>query len=120
MPFTVEQLDDHRVAFCPADGPLLRTGRDATDVIGEARSLDASTVVVPIARLDPDFFRLRTQLAGEFVQKFVNYGVRLVILGDTSEFAAQSTALHDFIYESNQGHSVWFLASRGSRRSARP
>jgi hypothetical protein len=110
MIFTVEELQAHRIAFCPPDGPTLRTGRDATDLIGETRSLEASTVVVPMRRLDPEFFQLRTGIAGEFVQKFVNYGVRLVVLGDTNELASRSKALHDFIYESNQGRSIWFLA----------
>lgn len=91
---------------------MLRTGRDATDLIGEGRSLDASMAVIPLERLDPAFFELRTGVAGEFVQKFVNYGVTLVVLGDTSSQAGRSKALHDFIYESNQRGSVWFLASR--------
>jgi hypothetical protein len=112
MPFTIEELRGQRIAVCPADGPLLRTGRDATDLIGETRSVDATILAVPMARLDPEFFRLRTGIAGEFVQKFVNYGVHLVVLGKTSELASQSKALHDFIYESNQRDSVWFLADR--------
>lgn len=111
MSFNVEQLSGTRVALCPSDGPPLRTGRDATDLVGETRSVDASTVIVPIERLDPAFFQLRTGIAGEFVQRFVNYDVRLVILGDTSALASQSKALHDFVYESNQGRSIWFLAT---------
>jgi hypothetical protein len=112
MPFTVQELRARRIVFCPPDGPPLRTGRDATDLIGETRSLNASDLVVPMRRLDPEFFQLRTGIAGEFVQKFVNYGVRLIVLGDTNELASQSKALHDFIYESNQGRSIWFLPDR--------
>lgn len=108
----IEELHGQRIAFCAVQGPLLRTGRDATDLIGETRSAGASTVVVPLERLDPAFFELRTGVAGEFVQKFVNYGVGLVILGDTSGLAARSKALHDFIYESNRRGSVGFLANR--------
>jgi len=111
MAFTVEERQGRRIAVCPVDGPLLRSGRDATDLIGETRSVDATMLAVPIARLDPEFFQLRSRIAGEFVQKFVNYGVHLVVLGDTSELASQSKALHDFIYESNRGNSTWFLAN---------
>jgi hypothetical protein len=111
MAFTVEERQGRRIAVCPADGPLVRSGRDATDLIGETRSVNATILAVPIARLDPEFFQLRSGIAGEFVQKFVNYGVHLVVLGDTSELASQSKALHDFIYESNQGGSTWFLAN---------
>jgi hypothetical protein len=46
------------------------------------------------------------------VQKFVNYGLKVAIVGDTSELAAKSKALHDFIYESNRRGSVWFLTNQ--------
>ncbi len=73
----------------------------------------ANFVVIPTDRLTPDFFQLRTGLAGEILQKFVNYGLRLAIIGDLSRFTSNSTALRDLIYESNRGNSVWFLADLG-------
>lgn len=97
--------------FCPAEGALLRGTQDAVDVIGQARSTGAEIVVVPVVRLDPEFFQLRTGVAGEFLQKFVTYQVPIVILGDTSAFTAESNALRDFILESNQRDAIWFLAS---------
>ena len=33
---------------------------------------------------------LRTGVAGEMLQKFINYGVKLAILGDVSDYAAAS------------------------------
>jgi hypothetical protein len=42
----------------------------------------------------------------------VNYRLKLVILGDYSQFASNSAPLRDFIYESNRGNAVWFLADR--------
>lgn len=94
----------------PAEGPLLRTDRDAMDVIGETYGHDVETVVVPVQRLDPDFFRLRTGVAGEILQKFVQYRKRLVLLGDITEHVAASTALRDLVRESNRGRQTWFLA----------
>jgi Domain of unknown function (DUF4180) len=84
--------------------------RDASDILGEACGAGANLVVLPVARLDPDFFQLRTGIAGEIMKKFVNYGLRLTILGDVSAFAAASRPLHDLIYEMNHGDSIWFLA----------
>jgi hypothetical protein len=63
-------------------------------------------------RLDEDFFVLRTRVAGEFVQKFVTYGVRVAILGDISKFENESKAFHDWVYEANRGRDLWFVASR--------
>ncbi|CAN7270345.1 DUF4180 domain-containing protein [Phenylobacterium sp. LjRoot164] len=98
-----------RALLWPEDGPPLASGRDASDIIGDAFSVEAKIVVIPAARLSPDFLRLSSGLAGEVLQKFVNYGLRVVILGDVSAAAAASAPLRDFIGESNRGRQVWFL-----------
>jgi hypothetical protein len=94
------------------DGPGLRCVQEAIDLIAEARGVGASVVVVPINKLDPAFFELRTGFAGEVLQKFVNYQLRVVIFGDATERASASSALRDLIRESNRGPSVWFVATR--------
>lgn len=53
-----------------------------------------------------DFFILSTCLAGEILQKFINYGMKFAIYGDFSGYT--SKPLRDFIYESNQGRDVFF------------
>lgn len=52
------------------------------------------------------FFVLSTRLAGEILQKFVNYGVRLAIYGDFSNYA--SKPLNDFMFECNKGTDIFF------------
>lgn len=42
----------------------------------------------------------------EILQKFVNYGIRLAVYGDFSEYA--SSPLRDFMYESNKGSDFFF------------
>lgn len=98
------------VLVCAGEGTELKSVRDATDLIGDARSQSAQIVVVPISRFGDEFFDLKTRIAGEFLQKFVTYGLRIVLLGDLSELASKSVALRDFIRESNRGNSIWFLA----------
>ncbi len=99
------------VLTVPAEGPKLRTERDATDVIGEAFSQKCETVVIPVERLDEDFFRLRTGVAGGIVQKFVNYRRRLVIVGDISRWVEESDAFRDFVIEANRGNDIQFMAN---------
>jgi hypothetical protein len=106
------EIDGMRVLECSAEGPLLRSAQDAVDLIGEAKSAGANLVVLPIARLDPAFFQLRTGIAGEMVQKFVTYQVAAAIVGDTTQLEAESKSLRDFILESNQRGSIWFLANK--------
>lgn len=52
------------------------------------------------------FFILSSGLAGEILQKFVNYRFRIAIYGDYSVYT--SKPLKDFIYESNNGRDVYF------------
>lgn len=57
-----------------------------------------------------DFFILSTCMAGEILQKFINYGIRLAIYGDYTKYT--SKPLKDFIYESNQGKDFFFVATK--------
>ena len=57
--------------------------------------------------LHPDFFNLRTGLAGDILQKFSNYKVQLAIVGGFSKY--QSKSFRDFIYESNKSKLIFFV-----------
>ena len=92
---------------CAAEGTKLRSDRDAVDLIGESRGADV--ILIPAGRLDEDFFRLRTGVAGAFLQKFVTYGRRVAIVGDISRHMEESSALRDFVFEANRGDHVWFV-----------
>ncbi len=56
-----------------------------------------------------DFFYLKTKLAGEILQKFINYHMKIAIVGDFSMYTSKS--LKDFIYESNSGKDIFFLSN---------
>lgn len=60
--------------------------------------------------LGEDFFVLSTGVAGEILQKFVNYHVKAAVYGDYSRYT--SKPLRDFIYESNNGRDFFFTASK--------
>jgi hypothetical protein len=55
-----------------------------------------------------DFFHLSTKLAGDVLQKFINYNIKIAFVGDFSAYTSKS--LRDFIYESNNGKDVFFLS----------
>ncbi|HEY9562062.1 MAG TPA: DUF4180 domain-containing protein, partial [Anseongella sp.] len=59
--------------------------------------------------LSPAFFHLKNKLAGDILQKFSNYRMRLAIVGSFDKYPGQS--LKDFIRESNQGRQVNFVGS---------
>ncbi|MFC3801510.1 DUF4180 domain-containing protein [Cohnella sp. GCM10012308] len=89
-------------------GDVIRDVRDALDMMANVRyetSLDR--IVIDGTMLDAAFYDLKTRLAGEIAQKFVNYQVKLAIVGDFSGYTSKS--LRDFIYECNQGKDLFFL-----------
>jgi len=38
--------------------------------------------------------------------------LRVAIVGDISRYVEESSALRDFVYESNRGDQVWFVPTR--------
>ncbi|SCG69449.1 DUF4180 domain-containing protein [Micromonospora coxensis] len=122
---TLVTLHGRSVLACAADGPKLCEGADALRVIAEAAGYGAQLVVVPVRRLAGEFFTLRTGVAGELVQKFVNHRLPLVVVGDISVHVARSAALRDFVAEANAGHQLWFVDTLSEleeklRRQGRP
>lgn len=63
--------------------------------------------ILPKSCITEPFFNLSTGLAGEILQKYMNYGVKMAIVGDFTGYT--SKPLHDFIYESNNGTSFFFV-----------
>jgi uncharacterized protein DUF4180 len=110
MSATISDRHGVKVLSFPADGPTLATDRDAVDLIAETFDHHPDIVVVPAGRFDDGFFTLSTRVAGEIVQKFVNYQVRLAIIGDISRHLEASSALRDYVRETNRGRQVWFVA----------
>lgn len=109
MSDTLTTIQSVQVLVCAPDGEKLKSEGEALDLIGEAIQQGVEWILVPVERLEDDFFQLKTHLAGHIIQKFVTYRRRLVILGDISRHVAQSSALKAFVYETNRGTQVWFL-----------
>lgn len=104
------------VMLCSPDGEAIADAASATDVIGEALGERAEMVVIPAELLSDDFFELRSGLAGEIAQKFVNYHVRLAIVGDISQRVGSSNSLSSWVTESNRGEQLWFCSTFDSLR----
>ncbi|HSA51407.1 MAG TPA: DUF4180 domain-containing protein [Yinghuangia sp.] len=117
MSETLEVIDGTAVLLCSTEGDAVRGERDASDLIGNAFHLDAAWVALPVERLADDFFELRTRVAGDITQKFVNYRIGLAVIGDITERTAASASLRDFVREANQGRHLWFLPDLDALRT---
>ena len=102
-----------KVAICESDGVIIYDGQSALDFfINIGYEYDCRNIVINKAAISEDFFRLSTGIAGEIAQKFVNYGYRLAITGDFSHYT--SKPLRDYIYESNNGKHLYFVADENA------
>jgi hypothetical protein len=99
------------VAFITGASPLITDIQSALDVTAAVYTQYGVTkLVLNKDAFCEDFFRLSTGLAGEIVQKFVNYRFRVAIVGDFSRYT--SKALRDYMYECNKGNHLYFVADR--------
>lgn len=108
MSGAVQDLAGVSAFVCAVDGAPINAERDALELVALAYPAQAELVVIPKARLGPDFLTLSTRVAGEVLQKLINYRFRVAILGDLTAEIAASDALRDFVRESNRGRLVWF------------
>jgi hypothetical protein len=98
--------DNKIIAEVIDDDIMIKETQDAVDLLGESGSHNCRMIIIYEKNLNPDFFDLRTGFAGEILQKFSNYNVKLAIVGDLSKYSSQS--LKDFIIESNRGKLIFF------------
>lgn len=95
------------VAVIYSDELLITDVQSALDLIMTVQYESGCTnIAVNKEAVIEDFFVLSTRLAGEILQKFINYGVRFAIYGDFSKYT--SKPLKDLMYESNKGKNIYF------------
>ena len=97
-------------AVVRSEETVIVDAQSALDVLMTAKyELGTKNIAIDKMLIHPDFFILSTGMAGEILQKYVNYGGRIAIYGDYSGYT--SKPLRDFIYESNKGHDVFFVGT---------
>jgi hypothetical protein len=92
-----------------AEEILINNAEEALQLMVDLYYQDYDKVILHEKNITPGFFDLKSGIAGEILQKFSTYQVRLAIIGDFDKYPGKS--LKDFIYESNKGKQVNFLGS---------
>ena len=106
----LQGINDTGIVEVISDEVIIEVAQDGLDLLGDAYYQGYDKMILNMKNITPSFFDLKNGLAGEVLQKFSNYRVRLVVLGDFSKF--ESNSLNDFIRESNNGKLINFLQSR--------
>ncbi|HWQ97709.1 MAG TPA: DUF4180 domain-containing protein [Clostridia bacterium] len=106
----IRQLEQNGVMIAQVESEetLITDVQSALDLMASVRyETGADRMILPKAALAERFFVLSSGLAGDILQKFVNYQLVVAIVGDFSGYT--SKPLRDFIYESNNGSHVFFV-----------
>jgi hypothetical protein len=107
MKLEIRKIKDIQIAEIISDKILIKETQDALDIMANINYQGSDKIIIHEKNLSPNFFDLKTRLAGEILQKFSNYRVQLVIIGDFSKYSSKS--LKDFIFESNKHGHINFV-----------
>ncbi len=111
MKFEILQENGQAVAVIQNDGVLIHDVQSALDIMATIRyETDCDRIIMDRSALCDAFFDLKTRMAGEILQKFVQYQMKIALVGDFSQYTSKS--LQSFIYESNRGNDVFFLPNQ--------
>jgi Domain of unknown function (DUF4180) len=101
------------IAIVNSSEVLIEDVQSALDLMASVQyEADCNRIILNKSMLSESFFDLKTRLAGEILQKFINYRVKVAIVGDFSMYTSNS--LKAFIYESNNGNDIFFLPTEQS------
>ncbi|MBE7150376.1 DUF4180 domain-containing protein [Bacillus mycoides] len=98
------------IAVVRNDTVLISDVQSALDLMATVQyEVDSKRIAINKSLISESFFDLKTRLAGDILQKFINYRVKIAIIGDFSMYTSKS--LKDFIYECNKGKDIFLLAT---------
>lgn len=109
MKIETHNINNIRIAELDSDNLIIKNTQDGIDLLGNLYYQDYDGIVISEKNITPEFFDLKNGIAGDILQKFSTYRVRLAIVGDFSLYASKS--LKDFIFESNRSKHINFVAS---------
>ena len=102
-------IDALKIAEVNSENMIINSVEDGSDLLANLYYSDYDSIIIHEKNINAAFFDLKTGFAGEILQKFSNFRVRLVVVGDFDKY--ESASLKQFILESNKGKQVNFLSS---------
>ena len=98
------------VAIIHSDEIIIKDTQSAIDFIMSIKyETNCNKIAINKEAIIDNFFILSSGIAGEILEKFITYKTKFAIYGDYSKYT--SKPLKDFIYESNNGKDIFFVAT---------
>jgi hypothetical protein len=107
----VHQTSANIIAEFQSERLLLKSPDDILDLMAQSSGINTTCIAVHVKNICPEFFELRTGLAGNILQKLVNYHRKIAVIGDISLYLKSSESLRALVRECNRGTDVRFATS---------
>ena len=95
MQSILHEFNNFSIVEIISDYMVINKLQDALDIMADNFFQGINKIVLYEKNINPDFFDLKTGLAGDILQKFSTYNVQLAIIGDFTKYNSKS--LKDFI-----------------------
>ena len=90
MKFETHHINDTQIAEVISDEIIIIKTDDGIDLLGNLYYQGFDRIINNEKNITPAFFDLKNGIAGEILQKFSTYRVRLAIVGDFSKYTSKS------------------------------
>ncbi len=109
MEIVIHQFENKKIAEINTEELIIVDSDSGFQLMADLYYQGFESIIIDSKNIIPDFFDLKSGLASEILQKFSNYQMNLVVVGDLINI--QSKSLNDFISESNKGKLINFLTT---------
>jgi len=110
MNYCVENMDGYSFIECTRDGGTIKGEEHTLDLIAACGENRTDRLLIYVENLPADFFQLKTGLAGQILQKFVNYRVRVAAV--IPEDLAREGRFGEMVLEANRGKQFRVFPNR--------
>lgn len=118
MNYQIREIESKKYIELVSSTEPLSTENDALDLISLCWEHETNALMIHYAALSEDFFKLKTKVAGNIIQKFINYSIKAVAIipqetiekGRFKEMAMETNKGNHFrLYESKEEAEKWLL-----------
>lgn len=118
MNFNIITNENGRYLDCTPFTGVLSSEQDAIELVSACFSNDIDSLLLHERSVSPDFFNLRTGLAGAVLNKFQTYNIKTALIiqdmglleGRFKELVIESNKGNEFrVYDSVQATEEWIL-----------
>ncbi|MFA7421378.1 MAG: DUF4180 domain-containing protein [Melioribacteraceae bacterium] len=114
METIIHHIYEKEIAEIISEEIIIHKLQDALDLIANISYQEITRIIIKEKNITPVFFKLSSGLAGEILQKCVNYGIKIAVVGDLSKYSSNS--FNAFVIECNRGNQFFFVENTEQAR----